>query len=314
MMAFPVHRVRVCNPPGLSRAAAPGEVIVSSSGVLDQTGYHGADEPFCAGVQLPSGSKVYVGTYGEVLKGVASARSGENRDNCVGIILARRNEPELEEFLSALRGSNGDHGIASWMGGVAAPASAGEDDPEGMIFVGGLDPSFPAEDVAVLIVPGGNARPVNIHDVVHPAVWIEGGVREVRAIDGSDPMRVLMDVAEAVGCPRDLEHVTLATGDGRNVHLSVGDDRLVSGAGLPDGVADVRAVVSIAESLDHVLVGHDLAFSCAGLGGALERTLSGRSGVVAWMYGEIVDFGVGPELGNLMISIGDFGISGMTGQ
>lgn len=314
MTTFPAHLVRVCNPFGVSRAAASGEVVVSSSGILDQTGYHGPNELYCAGLQLPSGSTVSSGTYAEVLEGLALVPSGENADTCMGIVLARRNEPELEEFLVALRGTARDHRITSWMGGVAAPVSAGEGVPEGWIFSGGDDRQSPPEDVAVLIVPGGTARPVNIHDVVRSTVSIESGAREVRSIDGSEPISVLMDVAEAAGCPRDLEHVALASADGRNVHLSVPDGRILSGARLPDGVADVRAVSSISDRLDRMLIGHDLAFSCAGLGGALERTLSGRPGVVAWMYGEIVDFGRGPELGNLMTTIGNLGMSGSVRQ
>lgn len=308
MTGIAVHRVWVCTPGAIGGPVAPGEVAISSSGILDQSGFHGPEEVRRVSAELPEGSVVYAGRYDDVLEAVVSGRPEASEPPRVGIVLARRNEMAFESFLEKVRSTGGEHGITSWMGGVAAalPATAEGSDGAGWVVLGDEDRPSPVPDVAVLSVPG-SARSRNVHDVVRRGVAIEGDTCEVRTIDGSDPFEALMAVTRSIACPADLEHVTLTTGGGRNVHLSKGDDGLRSGATLPGGFADIRAVSSIVAALDRELDGYDLAFSCAGLGGALEALLVGRPGVVAWMYGEVVDLGSGPELGNLMTTVASFG-------
>lgn len=295
---------RIVTPGTEVTKALSGDVLFTSAGILDEEGHHSPDAEWTAVVPLGSGGAVLGGTYTEVLERFAHATPP---DNAIGIILARQNTPDLERFLTDLSSTSVAKAIRSWMGGVTAPVN---NDGRGTICLGvGDKETVAVEDVAICLVPGA-ARTMNVHTVFERSVTIAATGRTLRSINGVTPRGVLSKIAAGHRVPDDLEHITVSSLDGRNIHLAKSDrspKALVAGASIPNDYSDIRGVASIHDNLDKYLVDYDLAFSCAGLGSALEHPLNGRPGVVAWMYGEIVQGEDGPELGNLMTTLGRFG-------
>jgi hypothetical protein len=274
--------------PGAAVDAAPGTYGFSSHGILDSAGYHGPDSGTVVAVALPEGSVAVAGGYADVLQELTDA--AETRTWETSLILARRNEPELERFVAGVREAMP---ARSYAGGVAAyPPGTGE---------GELHPAT-ATDVLVVLT-SGTARSHTIHAVIERNVELEVEVRVIRAVNGRDPELALRDAAERAGVPFDLEHVTISAANGRNVHLANADGGMAAGAAIPAAGAQIRVAQSVSDGLDALPGDRTLAFSCAGLAGAVERPLAPAGGVTAWMFGEIVDLGFGPELGNLMTSI-----------
>ncbi len=280
-----VDRLVVWTPGAVPADLASRDIGFSSHGILDASGFSAPEVPRSVAVTLPPGSVGVTGSYEAVMADI-KRRRGDIAE--VALIVARRNEPEFEEFLSGIAELSIAHHYA---GGVAAyPAGATEGD------------LFPDVDVAIVLTYGRTTTH-SIHDPVGNDVNIDFAGRELLAIEGSDPVVYLRNAASGLVDEFDLEHVTIGDADGRNVHLVNRDGIVTAGATFNGRGARLRVVSSVSDGLDSVLRDKTtVSFSCAGLGGAIERPLAPSSGIVAWMFGEVIDVGNGPQLGNLMIS------------
>lgn len=230
------------------------------------------------------------------------------------LILARSNTPELELFLGDIAEALARRGYrfgtgrdrVGVTGGVAAYIG---DTGLGDVVVPGTEPgdvSNSQADIAVVVLPGAAAshtvlnrlEPVSSHSVTG---------RTIISLNRVAPRGELKAAAMRHGLPDDLEHVSVADSRGRTVHLAPDSDKhgaLVAGASIPLAHLHIVGTRDIADALDAITATEPggVVCACAGLGGALERVPAPCRGVVLFLYGEIVDVGSGPQLGNLMAS------------
>ncbi|TVR73285.1 MAG: hypothetical protein EA427_02315 [Spirochaetaceae bacterium] len=279
----------------------PEEHGFSTRGIADGQGWHPPEEAARGYIDIAD-ARAFAGSYADVLHALTHMHprgehsdSGAHRDMAdwtSALVIAGENNRELESFLRSLAAIGV---VGSYAGGVAAY-------PEGSSR-GELQPA--GAECIVLLAPGRTVTH-NLHQVVDPSVIIETeNERSVVTIEGKPAARYYDDRRAGKYPDSDFEHLTISDPAGRNVHLSPEPEdsgRLRIGAALPSGTAQLREVTEIAGPLEQAVAGSQLAFCCAGLGGAIERAPAGANGPMVWMFGEIVDLGNGPELGNLMIS------------
>ena len=172
-----------------------------------------------------------------------------------------------------------------------------------------------ASEVALLLITQGAWRTdsLNLHDAEPCELeFHSSGLRTIAQLrpKGSDHWRPAADAFRALqaeyGRPEaDCESITLCDRQGRNVHCSVADDCLNSGADLPaDGWLALRTVTRAEAArrlADFCSVPGSLVFGCAGLRSLMDAPIDVAPGtLVGFMFGELFTLGGQPQFGNLM--------------
>lgn len=269
---------------------AEGDYGFSTRGLLDDRGWHPPEEAAQAFIDLPD-AEVLAGSYADVLHALSRNPHRGHSSSCA-IVIAGENNREFEAFLAALA----DHGVAEgYAGGVAAY-------PEGS----SRGELLPAGAECILVLTRGRTETRNLHQVVSSSLAVvTENERSFVTMEGMPAAEYYRQRRADTYPAGDYEHLTLSDAEGRNIHLAPDPEepgRLRAGAAFPSGTAQLREVPRIVDPLEEAVRGTSLAFCCAGLGGAIERAPAAEGTVCVWMYGEVVDPGSGPRLGNLMIS------------
>lgn len=128
--------------------------------------------------------------------------------------------------------------------------------------------------------------------------------RILNTIDNVDAAKWLQNKKLEMGIsPDDFEHITFSDMDGFNVHLSVKDGKVHSGADLsPEMQLRYVAPDKVNERIQNFYNDTDsIVFGCAGLKGILTEKLTTQS-LGLFLYGEVCTLNQKSKFSNLMLS------------
>lgn len=105
----------------------------------------------------------------------------------------------------------------------------------------------------------------------------------------------------------DFESLTFHDGYKRNIHCSVKDDKIVTGANLPDNGRLMLCEVSRADATrrlsEFISKERSLVIGCAGIRSLVtEPLITGRCSLAGFLFGELVTCNNQPMFGNLMLA------------
>jgi len=247
--------------------------------------------------ELPG--KVCSGTYQSVLQGLSMLPFSPE----ICIVLYKR-ATGFEDFLSQAVKTHPD---ASFIGGGASFTG---DMKEGKLLPG-------AEDVCVLAVSTKNFKveKLNIFDDKNIRLEIEpvsdrsfSKIRELPDGKWLNAVSYYRRKQAEYGIDlKNFENLCFSDGNRRNLHCSILDGNIFSGANLPkDNLLFINYVSSekATERLSHFLSDTDsLILGCAGIRSIVhEPFYTGKGTLAGFMFGEIVTCGAQAELGNLMLT------------
>jgi hypothetical protein len=104
----------------------------------------------------------------------------------------------------------------------------------------------------------------------------------------------------------DFESITFHDLNRRNIHCSIKEDKVLTGANLPDNGRLVLCVVDRKEATRHlsefISVERSLVIGCAGIRSLVQKPLTaGKDSLAGFLFGEVVSFNNQPMFGNLML-------------
>jgi hypothetical protein len=105
----------------------------------------------------------------------------------------------------------------------------------------------------------------------------------------------------------DFESITFHDLNRRNIHCSIKEDQILTGANLPDNGRLVLCVVDRKEATRHlsefISEERSLVIGCAGIRSLVQEPLTtGRGSLAGFLFGEVVSFNNQPMFGNLMLA------------
>jgi hypothetical protein len=210
----------------------------------------------------------------------------------------------MESFLQSCQSILG--GIPIVGGGAAR--KAGEDRGE-------ILPA--AEEVSLLLVNQGDfvVEPMNVHDQGNLQLEARGGherqISEVRVLpDGEwqNAISFFHKQQAMLDIPLDnFECVTFSDRLERNIHCSIQEGCLESGADLPKDRKLVLRTTSMTEGTNRIASfissENSLIFGCAGLRSIVQNPLrTGKNSIAGFLFGEVVTLEKTALFGNLMMS------------
>jgi hypothetical protein len=105
----------------------------------------------------------------------------------------------------------------------------------------------------------------------------------------------------------DFESITFHDLNRRNIHCSIKEDQIFTGANLPDNRRLVLCVVDRKEATRHlsefISEERSLVIGCAGIRSLIQKPLTaGRNSLAGFLFGEVVSLNHQPMFGNLMLA------------